>query len=406
MRRWAFILAGALAGSAVVAAASSQSASEWQDVIRNLRHPSVETRLSAVERLGRAGYAPAAEAVSALLVDPDDRVQMAAIDAEITFFLADRLDGGRMFSFGDSKSRAQQAFEAGPLVRSALHAPPAVFDRLVMAMRDENPRVRFDAVHTLGFAAERPITAAQQVALAAELDHYDPIIRAATARVLGRLRASEASAALLAAVDDTNEVVRTFAVEALGLIGNDRVLGPARGYATRGRGVLAEASVLALARLGAREDIELFRELLVGRNVLMRRAAAEGLGKAGDRDSLPTLERLSTSGEPHAVRVAAMYALQLLGQTQTHLIASALADDTVATQGAEYLLALGPTALPGIAEALKVARTPGHRTLLAQLVGHLGTPADRGLVEPLVQERDARVRRAATVAIERLQRAP
>jgi HEAT repeat protein len=406
MKLGAWILSAGLAGSAVVAAASAQSASEWQDVIRNLRHPNVETRMAAVERLGRAAYTPAAEPVSALFVDPDDRVQMAALEAELTFFLADRLDGGRMFSLGDSKSRAQQAFEAGPLVRSALPAPPAVFNRLVMAMRDENPRVRFDAVHILGFVAEPPITAAQQVALAAELDHYDPIIRAATARVLGRLRAREAASALLAAVDDTNEVVRMFAVEALGLIGDDRVLGPARGYATRGRGALAEASVLALARLGAREDIEMFRELLVGRNVLMRRAAAEGLGKAGDRDSLPALERLATSGEPHPVRVAAMYALQLLGQTQTHLIASALADDAVAAQAAEYLLALGPTALPGIAEAIKVAHAPGHRTRLAQLVGRLGAPADRGLVEPLVQDRDARVRRAATVAIERLQRVP
>src|SRR5688572_22526132 len=261
-------LATALAAALAVPGLDAQSAAQWQDVIRNLRHPNVEKRLSSVQRLGAAGYAAAAEPVSALLLDPDDRVQLAAIEAELTFFLANRLGGGRLFSMGDSKSRAQQAFEAGPLVRTALPAPSALFDRLLMAVRDENPRVRFDAIHTLGFVVERPLTGAQTQALAAELDHYDPIIRAATARVLGRLRAREAGGRLLAAVDDSSEVVRMFAVEALGLIGDNIVVGPARGYASRGRGALAEASVLALARVGAREDIELFRELLAGRNTL------------------------------------------------------------------------------------------------------------------------------------------
>jgi HEAT repeat protein len=280
-----------------------------------------------------------------------------------------------------------------------------LFDRLLMAMRDENPRVRFDAIHTLGFVVERPLTGAQTQALAAELDHYDPIVRAATARVLGRLRAREAGGPLLVAVDDSSEVVRMFAVEALGLIGDNIVVGPARGYASRGRGALAEASVLALARVGAREDIELFRELLAGRNTLMRRASAEGLGRSGDRESLPTLERLAAAEASGPVRLAAMYALQRLGQTQTHLIASAIADEALAMQAADYLIEIGQPAMPGVVEALKVAVTPAHKTALAQLVGLIGTPADRSHVEPLLQDRDARVRRAATVAIERIQRA-
>jgi HEAT repeat protein len=398
------VLLVATAAATVTTAGSAQTAAEWQDVIRHLRHPNPEERLSAIERLGEANYGAAAEPVSALLVDPDDRVQIAALEAELTFFLGDRLTGGRRFSLGDGKSRVQQAFEAGPLVRSARSAPPALFDRLVMAMRDETPRVRFDAVHLLGFVTEQPITGAQALALAAELDHYDPIIRAATARVLGRLRAREAAPALMAAVDDSNELVRMFAVEALGLMRDDRVLGPARGYATRGRGGLVEASVLALARVGAREDIELFRELANGRNAALRRSAVEGLGRGGDRESQPLLERLAASDPTPAVRLAAQYALQLLGQTQTHLIASAIADGDLAPQAVDYLLEIGPPALPGVVEALKVATDTRHRTTLVQLVGWIGTMVDRALLEPLVTDREERVRRAATVAIERIQR--
>ena len=391
--------------TAMAAGLAAQTQAQWQDVVRNLRHPKIETRLDAVERLASANYVSAAEPVSALVIDPDDRVQQAALEAELTFFLADRVSGGRAF-LGDSKSRAQQAFDAGPLVRSAAVAPAAIFDRLLMAVRDENPRVRFDAIHTLGLVVESPITGAQAVALAAELDHYDPIIRAATARVLGRLRATAAGPALLVAVDDSNELVRIYAVEALGLMRDDHVVGPARGYASRGKGDLARASMLALARVGAREDIETFREQLVHRDVFWRRVGAEGLGRAGDRESLATLERLAASEKAPSVRLAAMYALQLMGQVQTHLIAAATADPAQAAQASEYLLEIGRPAMPGVAEALKVATDAAHKTILAQLSGYLGGPDDRGIVEPLLQDRDSRVRRAAVVALERIQRAP
>jgi HEAT repeat protein len=195
-----------------------------------------------------------------------------------------------------------------------------------------------------------------------------------------------------------------FAVEALGLMRDDRVLGPARGYATRGRGGLVEASVLALARVGAREDIELFRELVNGRNAALRRSAVEGLGRSADKESQPLLERLAASDPTPAVRLAALDALQRLGQTQTHLIASAIADGDLAPQAVDYLLDIGPPAMPGVVEALKVATDTRHRATLVQLVGYIGTMADRALLEPLLTDREERVRRAATVAIERIQR--
>ena len=45
---------------------------QWQDVIRNLRHPQAETRLDAVERLGRANYVAAVDPLAPLVRDPDD----------------------------------------------------------------------------------------------------------------------------------------------------------------------------------------------------------------------------------------------------------------------------------------------------------------------------------------------
>src|SRR5688572_23555562 len=140
-----------------------QTPAQWQDVVRNLRHPDPETRLSAVNRLAEGAHTAAAAQVAALMTDPDDRVQLAAIEAELSFFRADRVGGGvRVLGMGGSSNGpAQDAFEAGPLLRAAAPAPVMVLNQLLAAVRDENVRVRFDAIHAFGFIAEPPLDAAQ-----------------------------------------------------------------------------------------------------------------------------------------------------------------------------------------------------------------------------------------------------
>ena len=72
------------------------------------------------------------------MTDPDNRVQFAAIDAELTFVLVEPIGGRAILTFGGSKSRAQEAFEAGPLVRAGGHPPAILIDQLIAAIRDEN----------------------------------------------------------------------------------------------------------------------------------------------------------------------------------------------------------------------------------------------------------------------------
>jgi HEAT repeat protein len=375
----------------------AQTPAQWQDVIRNLRHPKPDTRLEAVERLGAASYNLAAEQVAMLIADPDDRVQLAAIDAELSFFLADRPDGG-------FKSRAQAAYESGPLLRVAAPAPTIVIDKLIGAMRDENPRVQFDAVHALGFIAEGPLATPQATALTAELDHYDPTMRAATARVLGRLRTREAGTALLAALEDTNDVVRLFALEALGLIAEPRVAAPARTLAAHGKGDTVPTAMLVLARIGSADDIELFRQSLQHKDARVRRAAAEGLGRAGDTPSIQILARVMQSDKSKSVRLAAAFALQRLGQTQSHVIASMLILDDLRAQARDYLLEVGPAAVPGLQSALKVATDTRHRMDLVRVLGYIGTREDGPVADAYQQDRNEDVRRAAAMAAARLNR--
>jgi len=395
--------AAVVAAVMLVAAAGLTAQSQWQDILRNLRHPDADTRRSAVERLGSAGYVPAIEPIVPLIADPDDRVQAAALDAELNFFLGDRISGSR--GLGNSKSRSQQAFDAGPLIRPATAAPPALIDALIAAIRDENARVRFDAVHTLGFIAERPLPAQQVRALADELDHYDPVIRMATARVLGRLRQREAGDRLLMALDDSNSTVRQLAVEALGLVREDRAVTTFRDLIARARpNNNIDGLLLGLARIGAPDDLGLFRQHLMDKSAGSRRASAEGLGRLADRQSMDALSQIFKTDRSAEVRLAAAFALHLLGQPQSHVIASMLVVEETRAQARDYLFEIGRAAVPGIQATLEVATDARHRADLIQTVGYVGAAADLPVVEAFLKNPDERVVRAATYASYRLRR--
>jgi HEAT repeat protein len=385
-------------------AASAQISREWQDVIRLLRHPDAGTRLVAVRRLTNAGFVAAAEPVAAVLTDPDDRVQLAAIEAELAFFQSDRLGGGGLFGRGSSDSAAQAAFEAGPLLRGAWPVPGVVLDQLLLATRDANARVRFDAIHAFGFLAEAPLAADTVKRLALELDHYDPIIRAATARVIGRLRAEAAAEAVAVALVDSNDVVRLYATETIGLIRDTKSLATLRDQFTRARGDMIGVTFLAIGRIGSRDDLELFRQRIADRAPAMRRAAVEGLSRIDDRDALPAIESLLKNDRDNEVRLAAACGLQRMGQQQTHVIAPMLVLRDVNAAARDCLFEIGPPAVPGIIATLGVATDSRHRADLVQLVGYLGGPIEVGFIEPLAADPDERVRRAVGHAIARLRR--
>jgi hypothetical protein len=94
-----------------------------------------------------------------------------------------------------SDGRAPAAFDAGPLAVWPKPAPAELVDALLTAIDDENRKVRLEAVYTLGViaaASGAPLPDPAAARLIKALDHYDPAIRAAAARVVGRLRVKSA----------------------------------------------------------------------------------------------------------------------------------------------------------------------------------------------------------------------
>lgn len=393
MKTLCLTLAGVLVA---LAAASTQ---DWQAVIAQLRDGRSSRKIDALRRLNEAAYGAAAEYAAPLVTDPDDDVQFAAIDAELTFFLAEPIGEKR------GRSRAQEAFEAGPLVRAAAAAPPVLIDHLITATADGNARIRFDALHALGVIAEPPLRPEETRRLMAGLQHDDAVMRTATARVLGRLRALEAGDALVNALNDPNELVQEYAGEALGLLRNDRAVQALTDRVNYyNKGPMASAALLALARIAHLSSRDLFRAKLTDPDPTMRRAAVEGVGRLRDRPSLEAVRTIAKSDATDEVRLAGLFALDRLGEPQLEGIAQATSQGALAVQARDYLLETGPTAAPALLTVLAKTVDPSARVTLVRLLGFVGGNADAQIVESLAKDSDVRVARAAAIAAARLRR--
>src|SRR6476469_5349444 len=60
----------------------------FDDVIRNLRNPDPKVRLASVQLLHESRHPEAIGPIAPLVNDPIDQIQLEAISAELSFFLA------------------------------------------------------------------------------------------------------------------------------------------------------------------------------------------------------------------------------------------------------------------------------------------------------------------------------
>ena len=377
---------------------------QFQDVVRMLRHPDARERLRSVRMLREAGYMEAAEPLAPLIADPDDDVQLAAIETELSLFVLDdgtrRKLGGLMTS--RPKSLALAAFEGGPSVVKPAAVPPAVIDNLLVAIDDASDRVRFEAIHAVGALATAPLTTPQIRRLVAGLDHYDPIVRAASARVIARLQVKEAEDALIQAIGDSNQAVRQFAMYALGELESQRAIPALKHQIENYRSnTQATWALLALAKIGDPSTADLFRQYIAAKDPGFRAASAEGLARTGAADYVPQIEQRLQNERGPAVRLAYFFALHKLGRNSLDQIVSALADDGAAAQAIEYLVELGPSIAKDLTPYL-ASREDNVRGRVAQVLGLIGTADVLPALESARMDRNEAVARAVAAAIDRI----
>jgi HEAT repeat protein len=378
----------------------------FDDVIRNLRNPDPKTRLSAVRLLRDAKYPEAIGPMAPLVLDPMDDIQLETIAAELSFYLEQDVKPKKMVGFVVEKRKSgigAAAFDLGPLAVWPRPVPAELVTALLQAVDDENPKVRLEAIYATGVIAKAPLPADEVTRLTKALDHYDPAIRTGAARVIGRLKIAEAGDVLIKAINDSQPDVRYAAMRALGAIRDARAAGALTeqlAYYKKGEG--AWSALEALGRIGAPASVPIFTERLQDKDPYIRRAAAEGLGRAGDAASIDALERNATIDESPMVRIATAFALQKLGRNYAARLIDMMASSKVQAQGQEYLVELGPAMVATIVPRIQ---EPGLalREALIDVLGAIGDASTLPVLQAAAKDPDASIAAAAKRAAARIQ---
>jgi HEAT repeat protein len=378
----------------------------FEDVVRNLRNPDAKVRISAVRLLREAQYPEAIVPMAMVVNDPIDEIQLEAISAELSFFMVDKVPERKRVGFlieMRKKGGAATAFDQGPLAVWPKKAPAELIHELFRAVDDENERVRLEAMHAIGVIGTTAFPADAEPTLVKALDHYDPAIRSAAARVAGRLKVKSTGDALIKAVNDSNRDVRFAAMRALGDIGEQRAVETlADQLIYYGKGEGAWAALDALAHIGHITSVPVFSRYLTHKDPILRRAAAEGLGRAGDMSQVAILETGAGNDLSRTVRAAMAFGLHKLGRRYLSRLVDFLRAEEVAAQVQGYLLELGPSIEP---ELLPLLMEPDEavRARVAEVLGAIGGDASRAALQGLkARDGEAEVAQAAQQALERI----
>ena len=353
----------------------------FEEVAAGLKHQDATTRLRAIQILKDADYGEAAVPIAATLEDPDDRVQLAAIDAERFLFTTRPVSRRRKVGFvveqrtiagGDATGEGQLALKARVI-------PQQVLAGLAAALRDNNLRVRGEAINLASLIAPHACSSETEVcghvgnALIDNVNSRNALIRRAAMQALGQLRYASAVQAL-----------------------SDQL-----GYYQSGSDAIA--ALEGLAGIGHSTSASDFTRLLTSPNPDMRRLAVEGLARIGERDVLAVLQQMGQSERSYGVLLALHYSNIKLGgppDSLPQLIVS-LKNASQRPLALKYLLDLAPSMAAPISGSLR-DQNPDVRRLVADVLGFSGDPKIVAALDAATKDADPDVAIAAQRAIERI----
>lgn len=357
-----------------------------------LKSADARERIRAVQLLRDSRYPEAIPLIAPLVADLDDRVQLAAVDAELRLFIAE----------ARANATPLDVFADAPYSVFPRPVPATLTAALLRAVADETKQVRLDAAYALGAIGRPPLAAGDAVALAAGLQHPDAATRAAIARACGRLQVLEAGDALVAAMNDSDADARIAAVWAVGELRFDRAVQALSDFVSHyGTSDLGRAALSSLARIAHGSSAQTFRAALADRHSEVRRLGAEGAGRLRDRGALPQLEQGIAAERDPRTQAALLFALASLGQRQPEAVAMLLADRRVFGLVRGYLVELGPSAVPGLVPQLQHPDAAVRRGVV-DVLGLLGGEGMANTIWTLQQDPDTLVREATIRALERL----
>jgi hypothetical protein len=394
----------------------------FEDTIARLKLPDPSARIQALGLLAESGYPESGAPIAALLSDPDDRVQRAALYAEIEVFLGTRIETRRKVA-GIVEVRDERPAER--LFDSPWSSLPlaTVPDEVILAMlgpaQHRDQAFRLEAIYALGLLAQldgnppTPAYKALSEGLAERLADPVPDTRVAVARAAGRifLRCSEACGGpgimrlgdtLVHCLNDPDRRVRMAALSGLGDMRWERAvqaLGDGYEY-YRGKSD-ALGYLATLARIAHKTSAPLFTTALASRDDLYRLVGAEGLARIGGPEAIAASAALA-GDRAAALKVVSAFALAKAGQTAgiDRLVEAAGRSET-RQQAQQYLIDVGKAAAAPAAAALS-AGPAEKRLALVEVLSVVGGAAELTAVVPLQGDANAALAAAAERTVTRI----
>ena len=383
------------------------------------------TRLRTAQMLKEAAYPESAVPLAKAVVDPEDSVQLEAIAAELNIFLAEKIVPRKRVGFVIEKRTpvaADAIFMSGPLAVGPRPVPIEVLDALRTAARDDNPRVRLEAVYAFGVLAVEPRGERRRQLLrtggrdlAAMIGAVDPSHRYAALRVIGRVFERRphddpidqyVGDAVIVALNEKEKAMQAAAMQALGAMRYERAV---QGLIDlfqfyRGKGDMAESALDAIAHIAHSSCVPLLIAQLGSKNDTLKGIAVEGLGRAGDRARLNDVQTaLATESNP-SVQLAGSFAAAMLSEAGTEGLArlvEALQNPRLREQARWYLIEAAPGRTQAFTRYLQDP-DPLVRTVLVDALGLSDDTAALALVQPMASDPDLQVARAVERAVARL----
>jgi len=420
-----FVLAGLFCPCVVSPVALAAPQVPFEQALADLASPDAATRLRTAKMLKDAAYFESAAPLAKLIVDPQDSVQLEAIAAELNIFIAEKIVPRKRVGFIvelRTPVAADAIFSTGPLAVGPRPVPGEVLDALRTAARDDNPRVRLEALYAFGVLAvqrggdaRRALLRASGPDLAAMIGAIDPSHRYAALQVIGRLFErrlhdepidQNVGDAVISALNEREPALQAAAMQALGAIRYERaVQGLMDLFQYHSKGAMAESALDAIAHIAHPSSVPLLVAQLASKNAVLKSMAIEGLARAGDRIRLGDVQSAIRTERNGSLQLAGSFASVMLtgeaGGGNLAPMVEAIANPRLRDQARWYLIEAAPGRTQAFTRFLQDP-DPFVRTALVDALGLSGESAAIALVQPMASDKDVQVARAVERALARL----
>ncbi len=355
-------------------------------------------RAEAAVALGKIKVPETIPSLLSALREPDAEARRAALRALLLFYIEEDIE------FVFARRRGLDRFnpfletDEPTSVPTGTVVSPDVLQAIADALRDDpNLDNRRSAARALGVLRGDAMSSALVEALG------DPALREEIFRVFAKLGRPEYAIHVLPHLDDRDSHTRQRAIETVGRLRAREAVAPlmARYRAARPGDSQQTQILAALARIGDPASESIFSENLNHRSAERRRFAAEGLGRCEAVAYANGILNQRLAEKSASVRLAQAFALYRMGRADFLLeVVNHLDSLRHGDQAESYLYSLARNA--DVHPYLRRVGTRGAERMMRAL-GHIGTRDDLPAMQPLLRDGNPRIVNAANRAMRQIE---